>query len=162
MSADEPRPQPYKGRHPAHHTSLHFAPKVLFPTPVWICPRPKHSHNNPRFTSISLLILEFSRAEAAFLLGPVLLHHYPPVSPLRSLPLYAFETNNMAGAAGLLARQLKHIQSDKDIPGISCGLLDNNVFEWEVMLMISDDLKFYGGRSCVLASLSKLTDSSSP
>jgi len=50
-----------------------------------------------------------------------------------------------AAAAGLLARQLKQMQNDKDIPGISCGLVDNNVFEWEVMLMISDDCKFYGG-----------------
>ncbi|KAL8728750.1 MAG: hypothetical protein Q9181_005235 [Wetmoreana brouardii] len=48
-------------------------------------------------------------------------------------------------AAGLLGRQLKQMQSDKDIPGISCGLVDNNVMEWEVMLMISDDCKYYGG-----------------
>jgi ubiquitin-conjugating enzyme E2 G1 len=53
----------------------------------------------------------------------------------------------MAGSAasGLLGRQLKQMQSDKDIPGISCGLVGNNIFEWEVMLMISDDCKFYGG-----------------
>lgn len=50
-----------------------------------------------------------------------------------------------AAAAGLLGRQLKQMQTDKDIPGISCGLADDNVFEWEVMLMISDDCKFYGG-----------------
>lgn len=51
-----------------------------------------------------------------------------------------------SGAAGLLARQLKEMQSDKNLPGISCGLVnDNNVFEWEVMLMISDDCKYYGG-----------------
>jgi len=50
-----------------------------------------------------------------------------------------------SAAAGLLGRQLKQMQSDKDIPGISCGLVDNNVFEWEVMLMISDDCKYYGG-----------------
>lgn len=52
-----------------------------------------------------------------------------------------------SAAAGLLGRQLKQMQGDKDIPGISCGLVDNNVFEWEVMLMISDDCKFYGGTS---------------
>lgn len=53
----------------------------------------------------------------------------------------------MAGSAasGLLGRQLKQMQSDKDIPGISCGLVGNNIFEWEVMLMISDDCKSYGG-----------------
>ncbi|KAF2091500.1 ubiquitin-conjugating enzyme [Saccharata proteae CBS 121410] len=50
-----------------------------------------------------------------------------------------------AAAAGLLGRQLKAMQTDKDIPGISCGLVDDNVFEWEVMLMISDECKFYGG-----------------
>ena len=52
-----------------------------------------------------------------------------------------------SAAAGLLARQLKQMQNDKDIPGISCGLVESNVFEWEVMLMINDDTKFYGGRS---------------
>ncbi|OAL26847.1 hypothetical protein AYO22_04014 [Fonsecaea multimorphosa] len=50
-----------------------------------------------------------------------------------------------SAAAVLLGRQLKQMQSDKDIPGISCGLVDNNVFEWEVMLMINDDCKYYGG-----------------
>lgn len=48
-------------------------------------------------------------------------------------------------AGRMLSRQLQHMQADKDIPGISCGLVDNNVFEWEVMLMISDDVQFYGG-----------------
>ncbi|KAL8941424.1 MAG: hypothetical protein Q9211_001833 [Gyalolechia sp. 1 TL-2023] len=50
-----------------------------------------------------------------------------------------------SAAAGLLGRQLKQMQTDKDIPGISCGLADDNVMEWEVMLMISDDCKYYGG-----------------
>ncbi len=50
-----------------------------------------------------------------------------------------------SAAAGLLGRQLKQMQSDKDIPGISCGLVDSNVLEWEVMLMISDDCRYYGG-----------------
>lgn len=54
-------------------------------------------------------------------------------------------------SAVLLSRQLKQMQSDKDIPGISCGLVDNDVFEWEVMLMISDDVKYYGGE-CVKPS----------
>lgn len=54
-----------------------------------------------------------------------------------------------SAAASLLGRQLKLMQNDKDLPGISCGLADNNndnVFEWEVMLMISDDCKYYGGK----------------
>lgn len=54
----------------------------------------------------------------------------------------------------MLSRQLQYMQSDKDLPGISCGLVDSNVFEWEVMLMISDDVKLYGGEfsslSCAL------------
>jgi len=50
-----------------------------------------------------------------------------------------------AAAAALLQRQLKQMHSDKDIPGISVGLVGSNIFEWEVMLMISDDCKYYGG-----------------
>ncbi|KAL9070235.1 MAG: hypothetical protein Q9157_005884 [Trypethelium eluteriae] len=50
-----------------------------------------------------------------------------------------------SAAAALLGRQLKQMQTDKDIPGISCGLHENNILEWEVMLMISDDCKYYGG-----------------
>ena len=54
--------------------------------------------------------------------------------------------SSRVAAAGLLGRQLKAMQTDKDaIPGISCGLVEDNVFEWEVMLMINDDCKFYGG-----------------
>lgn len=57
-------------------------------------------------------------------------------------------------AGRMLSRQLQYMQSDKDLPGISCGLVDSNVFEWEVMLMISDDVKLYGGEfsslSCAL------------
>lgn len=50
-----------------------------------------------------------------------------------------------SGTATLLARQYKEMQKAKDLPGISVGLVNNNVFEWEVMLMISDDCKYYGG-----------------
>ena len=58
----------------------------------------------------------------------------------------ASSSTSAVAAAALLRRQLKQMQTDKDIPGISCGLAnDSNVFEWEVMLMISDDCKFYGG-----------------
>ncbi len=56
------------------------------------------------------------------------------------------QSRHAAAAAGLLGRQLKEMQTDKDaIPGISCGLVGDNVFEWEVMLMINDECKFYGG-----------------
>jgi ubiquitin-conjugating enzyme E2 G1 len=51
------------------------------------------------------------------------------------------------GAAKMLANQFKEMQKAKDLPGISCGLVGENVFEWEVMLMISDDCKYYGGES---------------
>jgi ubiquitin-conjugating enzyme E2 G1 len=55
-------------------------------------------------------------------------------------------STSSAAAGALLRRQLKQMQADKDIPGISCGLVnDKNIFEWEVMLMISDDCKYYGG-----------------
>lgn len=38
------------------------------------------------------------------------------------------------------------IATDKDIPGISCGLVGSSVFEWEVMLMLSEDQdSLYGG-----------------
>ena len=51
-----------------------------------------------------------------------------------------------SGAATRLRKELKYMQTAKDLPGISCGLVNDNVFEWEVMLMISDDCKFYGGK----------------
>jgi ubiquitin-protein ligase len=51
-----------------------------------------------------------------------------------------------SAAAGLLGRQLKQMQGDKDIPGISCGLVGSNIFEWEVMLMINEDCRYYGGK----------------
>ena len=55
-------------------------------------------------------------------------------------------SSSSAAAGALLRRQLKQMQTDKDIPGISCGLVkDSNIFQWEVMLMISDDCKYYGG-----------------
>lgn len=56
-------------------------------------------------------------------------------------------------AGRMLSRQLQQMQSDKDIPGISCGLVENNVFEWEVMLMISDDVKLYGGTARFFGSI---------
>lgn len=66
---------------------------------------------------------------------------------LSSFVLFLTSTMATSPAGRMLGRQLQQMQSDKDIPGISCGLVDNNVFEWEVMLMISDDVKLYGGMS---------------
>lgn len=54
-------------------------------------------------------------------------------------------TPTTSSAALILGKQLKQMQKDKDIPGISCGLVDSNIFEWEVMLMIPDETKDYGG-----------------
>jgi len=51
-----------------------------------------------------------------------------------------------ASAAILLSKQLRRIAKEDHIDGISVGLADNdNVFEWEVMLMLSDDIPYYGG-----------------
>lgn len=69
-------------------------------------------------------------------------------------------TNSPAGqssAAILLSRQFKQMQTDKDIPGISCGLVGNSVFEWEVMLMLSEDQdSLYGGTHPHPTSLTSL------
>lgn len=49
-------------------------------------------------------------------------------------------------SARLLSKQLREMQDDKSLSNnISAGLIDNNIYEWEVMLMVSDDCKFYGG-----------------
>ncbi|KAK4987740.1 Ubiquitin-conjugating enzyme E2 15 [Elasticomyces elasticus] len=53
-------------------------------------------------------------------------------------------TPSKSSAAILLGKQLRQMQKDKDIPGISCGLVENNVFEWEVMLMLADEMEGYG------------------
>ncbi|KAK3684593.1 Ubiquitin-conjugating enzyme E2 15 [Vermiconidia calcicola] len=44
-----------------------------------------------------------------------------------------------SSAAILLSRQFKQMQTDKDIPGISCGLVGNSVFDWEIMLMLDEE-----------------------
>ena len=63
-----------------------------------------------------------------------------------------------SSAAILLSRQFKQMQTDKDIPGISCGLVGSSVFEWEIMLMLDEEQdSLYGGewkaarsRGCLL------------
>lgn len=64
-----------------------------------------------------------------------------------------YKMSQTSGAAGLLRRQFKEMQTAKDLPGISCGLVNDNVFTWEVMLMISDDCPYYGGMSVDLMSI---------
>ena len=67
--------------------------------------------------------------------------------------------SSSAAAASLLKRQLKEMQTGKDIPGISCGLVnDTNIFEWEVMLMINDDCKYYGGMVYLLRCCDELVE----
>lgn len=72
----------------------------------------------------------------------------PAPSPPGTLGSSSPTMSVSSGAASLLKRQLKEIRKSKDLQGISCGLFnDDNLFEWEVMLMISDDCKYYGGTS---------------
>ncbi|KAH8586442.1 ubiquitin-conjugating enzyme/RWD-like protein [Bisporella sp. PMI_857] len=59
-----------------------------------------------------------------------------------------------SAAATLLANHFKQMKNAKDLPGISCGLIDGNIFKWEVILMINeDDNRYYGGGNfrCILA-----------
>lgn len=58
-------------------------------------------------------------------------------------------SSSNASAALLLSRQFKQMQTDKDIPGISCGLVGGDIFEWEVMLMLSEDQDSLYGGECV-------------
>lgn len=51
-----------------------------------------------------------------------------------------------SSAAILLGKQFKQMQTDKDIPGISVGLVGESVFDWEVMLMLDEEQdSLYGG-----------------
>ena len=55
-------------------------------------------------------------------------------------------TGGPSSAAILLGRQFKQMQTDKDIPGISCGLDGDSVFDWEVMIMLDEEQdSLYGG-----------------
>lgn len=63
-----------------------------------------------------------------------------------STPAQSSSSQQSSPAARLLAKQLKEINTANDLMGISVGLLrEENVFEWEVSLMINDDCKYYGG-----------------
>lgn len=70
---------------------------------------------------------------------------------MASPPNRGLGTSSQGGtssAALLLGRQFKQMQTDKDIPGISCGLVGNSVFEWEIMLMLDEEQdSLYGGES---------------
>ncbi|KIW07669.1 uncharacterized protein PV09_01609 [Verruconis gallopava] len=58
----------------------------------------------------------------------------------------ASQAKKQTSAGILLANQLKLMSTTDHIEGISVGLVDDkNLFEWEVMLMISDECRLYGG-----------------
>ncbi|KAM3425259.1 hypothetical protein BST61_g7209 [Cercospora zeina] len=59
-----------------------------------------------------------------------------------------------SSAALVLGKQYKQMQTDKDIPGISVGLVNSNIFEWEVMLMLSDEQDSLYGGGCFRARMS--------
>ncbi|KAK4948867.1 Ubiquitin-conjugating enzyme E2 15 [Elasticomyces elasticus] len=55
-------------------------------------------------------------------------------------------SGSSSSAAILLSKQFKQMQTVKDIPGISCGLVGNSVFEWEIMIMLDEEQdNLYGG-----------------
>ncbi|KAF2726007.1 ubiquitin-conjugating enzyme E2 15 [Polychaeton citri CBS 116435] len=60
-----------------------------------------------------------------------------------------------SSAAIILGKQYKQMQTDKSIQGISVGLVGENIFEWEVMLMLAEDEQggMYGG-GCFRSRLS--------
>lgn len=58
-----------------------------------------------------------------------------------------FRAKPGASAAIQLGRQFKAMQKEDQIDGISVGLVNDSVFDWEVMLMLSDDIPFFGGWS---------------
>ncbi|KAK5175642.1 Ubiquitin-conjugating enzyme E2 15 [Saxophila tyrrhenica] len=59
-----------------------------------------------------------------------------------------------SSAAIILGRQYKQMQTDKDIPGISCGLADgDNIFDWVIMLMLDEEQDSLYGGGCFRARL---------
>lgn len=55
---------------------------------------------------------------------------------------------SQAGASLQLKQMFKDVTkgaASKDMQGISCGLFNDNIFEWEIMFMVDDDIKYYGG-----------------
>lgn len=56
-----------------------------------------------------------------------------------------------AASAMLLSRQLKQMQTDKSIPSISCGLVEDDIFQWDIMLILSEDVPYYGGEWLTLS-----------
>lgn len=59
----------------------------------------------------------------------------------------------MSASAVHLYRQLKEIQADTGLSTFSVGLVEDNIYEWEVMIMIPEGCGIYGG-GCFKARLS--------
>ncbi|KAK3673226.1 Ubiquitin-conjugating enzyme E2 15 [Recurvomyces mirabilis] len=68
--------------------------------------------------------------------------------------LGASPPSGSASAAILLNRQFKQMQTDKDIPGISCGLVGDSVFEWEIMIMLDEEQDGLYGGGCFKGNMS--------
>ncbi|KAI5821186.1 ubiquitin-conjugating enzyme/RWD-like protein [Pyronema omphalodes] len=49
------------------------------------------------------------------------------------------------GAARLLQNQLKDLKESTHLSFISAGLHNDNIFEWELVMMLPDDIELYGG-----------------
>lgn len=106
------------------------------------------AYNINSFTDILHYLLLIFKLPVALirhsLLHPILIYNLPSFN--HQIHEIQPTIENMASAAAsLLGRQLKEIQKARDLPGISCGLVKDNIFEWEVMLMLSDECKYYGG-----------------
>lgn len=74
-------------------------------------------------------------------------NHTRPLAVMASPSMRSSSSSSgNSSAALLLGRQFKQMQTDKDIPGISCGLVGNSVFDWEIMLMLDEEQdSLYGG-----------------
>lgn len=49
------------------------------------------------------------------------------------------------GATRLLQNQLKDLKESTHLSFISAGLKNDNIFEWELVMMLPDDIDLYGG-----------------
>ncbi|KAK6200711.1 hypothetical protein LQW54_009592 [Pestalotiopsis sp. IQ-011] len=63
-------------------------------------------------------------------------------------------SSQTTGAARMLQKQFNEMRKSNDLSGVSVGLVnDNNIFVWQVGIMINDECKYYGG-GCFNATLS--------
>lgn len=56
-------------------------------------------------------------------------------------------SSQTTGAARMLQKQFNEMRKSNDLSGVSVGLVnDNNIFVWQVGIMINDECKYYGGK----------------